>query len=159
MKWEPKYTITNKLVSTIREIGGLMGELKTFQLSDAELAKLELQARELSTFASTSIEGNPLALTDVKRLLKNKKEHIRDTEREVLNYNKALQQLYRDVSAGGFSAGIKTLEKVQKQVVSGLMDNPAHIGKTRQEGVIIRDPRRPETIVFLPPDASDVSQL
>lgn len=159
MNWEPKYTISHKLVSTIREIGELMGELKTYQLSDATLAKLEMQARELSTFASTSIEGNPLALTDVKRLLKSKKEHVRDTETEVLNYNKALQQLYRDVNARNFSANIKTLEKIQKQVVTGLMDNPVHIGNTRQEGVIIHDPRKPETIVFLPPDASDVIPL
>ncbi len=51
----------------------------------------------MSSYASTSIEGNPLPLTDVKRLLKTQKENVRDTEREVLNYNKALQSLYADV--------------------------------------------------------------
>jgi len=69
MNWKPQYTITNKLLLTIREIGEAMGEIRSFHLTGKALAKLELDARELSSFASTSIEGNPLALTDVKRML------------------------------------------------------------------------------------------
>lgn len=159
MTWEPHYTISHKLLSTIREIGEAIGETKSYSLTRKALAKLELEARELSTFASTSIEGNPLALTDVKRLLKNKKEHIRDTEREVLNYNKALENLYTSVETGQFKANIKTLEKTQKQVVESLMDNPAYVGKTRQAPVVIRDPREPDSFVFLPPDDKDVRAL
>ena len=82
MNWTPKYTITNKLLITIREIGESLGELKSFHPSDQDLAELEIEARELSSYASTSIEGNPLPLTDVKRLLKTQKEYVRDTERE-----------------------------------------------------------------------------
>ena len=112
MIWIPEYTISNKLLLTIREIGGSLGELKSFHLTDQDLAKLALEARELSSYASTSIEGNPLPLTDVKRLLKTHKENVRDTEREVLNYNQALQSLYADVRSGKFKLDIKTLEKI-----------------------------------------------
>ena len=59
MPWKPKYSISDKLLLTIREIGEALGEIKSFSLSDQELAKLELDARELSSYASTSIEGNP----------------------------------------------------------------------------------------------------
>ncbi len=159
MTWKPNYTITNKLLSTIREIGQSIGEIKSFSLKGNALAKLELKARELSTYASTSIEGNPLALTDVKYLLKNKKEHIRDTEREVLNYNKTLQSLYTAVHTGKFRLNLSTLEKVQNQVVEGLMDNPADVGHIRQAAVVIRNPRRPDEVIFLPPDAKDVKPL
>ncbi|MBF0381325.1 MAG: Fic family protein [Magnetococcales bacterium] len=159
MTWQPKYTISHNLLSTIREIGEAMGEIKSYTLTSKTLAKLELEARELSAFASTSIEGNPLALTDVKRILKNKKEHIRDSEQEVLNYNKALQNLYILIETGKFKANITTLEKIQKQVVKGLMDNPADVGKLRQAPVVIRDPRMPNSIIFLPPDAKDVRGL
>ena len=93
MTWNPRYTISNKLLFSIREIGESIGEIKAQHLTHTALAKLELSARELSSYASTSIEGNPLPLTDVKRLLKTRKESIRDTEREVLNYNNALQKL------------------------------------------------------------------
>lgn len=159
MTWKPNYTISDKLLFTIREIGESIGEIKSFSLTGKALAKLELEARELSSFASTSIEGNPLALTDVKYLLKNKKEHIRDTEQEVLNYNKALQKLYTAVGAKKFKLNIATLEKTQKQVVDGLMDNPADIGHLRQAPVVIRNPRKLDEFVFLPPEAKDVEAL
>ncbi len=159
MPWKPKYTITDKLLFTIRQIGEAMGEIRGFRLSGTALAKLELDARELSSFASTSIEGNPLALTDVKRLLKTKKPHIRDTEREVLNYNQALQSLYASVRSQKFKLDIATLVKVQKQVTAGLMDNPADCGHLRQAPVIIRNPRKPDEVVFIPPDAKDVRKL
>jgi Fic family protein len=159
MNWIPKYTISDRLLLTIREIGESLGELKSFHLSDQDLAKLEIEARELSSYASTSIEGNPLPLTDVKRLLKTQKEHVRDTEREVLNYNKALQSLYADVRSGKFKLSIKTLEKIQGQVVHGLMDNPAHCGALRDAPVIIRNPQKIDDIVFIPPDSKDVRTL
>lgn len=155
----PNYMISNKLLRTIREIGESLGELKSFHLSDQDLAKLEIEARELSSYASTSIEGNPLPLTDVKRLLKTQKENVRDTEREVLNYNKALQSIYADVRSGKFSLNIQTLEKIQGQVVQGLMDNPAHCGALRKAPVIIRNPKKVDEIVFIPPDSKDVKKL
>lgn len=159
MSWKPKYSITDKLLLTIREIGESLGEIKSFSLSKQALAKLELDARELSSYASTSIEGNPLPLTDVKRLLKTQKEAIRDTEREVLNYNKALQALYGEVRSGKFKLTVKTIESIQGQVVAGLMDNPAHCGALREAPVIIRNPRKADEIVFIPPDSKDVRGL
>jgi len=159
MTWQPKYTITNKLLFTIREIGEAIGELKSFDLTTSALAELGIDARELSTYASTSIEGNPLPLTDVKRILKNRKPHIRDTEREVLNYNKALKQLYADVRSKIFKLGIPTFESVQEQVVDGLMENPAECGQIRQAPVLIRNPRKIDEIVFIPPDVKDVQPL
>lgn len=159
MSWTPKYNISNKLLSTIREIGESLGELRSFHLTNQDLAKLEIEARELSSYASTSIEGNPLPLTDVKRLLKTQKENVRDTEREVLNYNKALQSLYTEVRSGRFKLNIKTLEKIQGQVVHGLMDNPAYCGALRKAPVIIRNPRKTDEVVFIPPDSKDVKKL
>ncbi len=159
MIWSPQYTISNKLLLTIREIGESTGEIKAQNLTHSTLAKLELNARELSSYASTSIEGNPLPLTDVKRLLKARKESIRDTEREVLNYNNALQTLYKSVSQNRFKLNIKTLEHIQGLVVGGLMDNPSHCGALRQAPVIIRNPRKIDEVVFIPPDAKDVRQL
>lgn len=143
----------------MREIGESLGELKSLHLSDQDFTKLEIEARELSSYASTSIEGNPLPFADVKRLLKTRKEHVRDTEREVLNYNNALQSLYADVRSGKFKLDIKTLEKIQGQVVHGLMDNPALRGVVRKAPVIIRNPRKIDEIVFIPPDSKDVRKL
>jgi len=133
MKWKPKYTISDQLLTTIREIGESIGEIKAQQLNEQTLAKLEIDARELSAHASTSIEGNPLPLTDVKRLLKSQKDYVRDTEREVLNYNSALQDLYKSVRTKQFELSIPLIKRVQGQVVDGLMDNPSHCGALRQD--------------------------
>jgi len=159
MKWKPSYTISDKLLLTIREIGESIGEIKAQRLTHTALAKLELSASELSSYASTSIEGNPLPLMDVKRLLKSQKESVRDTEREVLNYNNALQILYKSVRQNSFTLNVKVIERVQGQVVTGLMDNPAHCGALRQDPVIIRNPRKIDEVVFIPPDAKDVQRL
>ena len=159
MGWTVKYTISDKLLSTTRKIGESLGELKSLRLSGQDLARLEINAREVSSYASTSIEGNPLPLTDVKRLFKTQKVNVNDSENEVLNYNKALQAIYSDVRSGEFSLEIKTLERIQGQVVQGLMDNPAHCGALRKEPVIIRNPRNLDEIVFIPPDAKDVKKL
>jgi DNA-directed RNA polymerase subunit F len=42
---------------------------------------------------ATSIEGNPFPLTEVKKILKHASENIRDSEREIFNYNQALEYL------------------------------------------------------------------
>lgn len=159
MKWTPKYTISNRLLSLIREIGVSTGEIKSKSLAQTAIAKLELSARALSSYASTSIEGNPLPLTDVKRLLKSKKNHIRDTEREVLNYKNTLQSLYQSVRDGSFKLKTKSIERVQNDVTIGLMDNPSHCGSIRKDAVIIRNPRNIDEIVFIPPNAKDVKSL
>ena len=159
MSWLPKYTISNRLISTIREIGESLGEIRGLNLSEKELQKLKIDANERSTYASTSIEGNPLPLTDVKRILKRKKQHIRDTEKEVLNYNNALQELYSLIKKNKFSLNIKSLEEIQKQVTDGLMDNPLNSGKLRKAPVIIRDPKKADRILFISPDHKDVRKL
>lgn len=102
----------------MREIGEAIGEIKSFGMTQKTLARLELEARELSSYASTSIEGNPLPLTDVKKLLKTRKEHLRDTEREVLNYNKALLTLYTSVHSGKFKLNLNTLRKTQNRLLT-----------------------------------------
>ena len=62
----PKYQIRNRLLKTIREIGETLAIIRSRQLAAPALTKLRLEARSLSSYASTSIEGNPLPLTDVK---------------------------------------------------------------------------------------------
>jgi len=159
MKWSPRYTISPRLLKTIRTIGETYTAIGTAPLSQPALAKLVTTARSLSSFASTSIEGNPLPLTDVKRLLKQSPTQIRDTEREVLNYNRALEWVSAKVEAGKFEVTTETFVSIQGIVTEGLMENPADIGKIRQRPVVIRDPSKPGSIVFMPPDHGDVQDL
>ncbi len=92
--WKPNYQISHKVLQAIRAIGELLGGIKANSISEKHYSSLKYADRELSVFASTSIEGNPLALTEVRSLLKNHPINLRDTEKEIINYNKALEYVY-----------------------------------------------------------------
>jgi Fic family protein len=159
MMWQPNYHISHKILQAIREVGEVLGGIKANFVSEKKYQALKYAARELSVFASTSIEGNPLALTDVKHLLKNSPTNLRDTEKEIVNYNKALEYVYTKVRDNSFTLSITEFEKIQSIVVDNLMDNPDDIGQIRKNPVIIRDPRYINQIIFIPPDAKDVKAL
>ena len=81
--FKPKYNITDKLLSQIKEINSLVIKLNQQRFPNIVLMEFEKTARAISAFASTSIEGNPLALTEVKTILKSKPEHIRKSEQAI----------------------------------------------------------------------------
>lgn len=155
--FQPKYTITNTLLSNVKQIGQLVSSLNERRFPQVVLFELERIAREVSAHASTSIEGNPLPLTDVKRLLKQTPAHIRDTEREVLNYNEALVALKKQVAAG-----MQTLEESQILSIHGMVTKEllpvSTSGVLRTQPVFVNDPKLRQT-VFWPPDHSDVPKL
>src|SRR3989338_2360070 len=91
--FNPQFTVTQRLLANIKHIAILVAELNNKSFPDTILLEMEKTARAISSYSSTSIEGNPLPLTEVKKILKTKPENIRDTEQEVLNYNLALEKL------------------------------------------------------------------
>jgi len=153
----PKYTITNRLLGNIKRIAEIVTDLNSRIFSRVVLFEMERRATEMSVYSSTSIEGNPLPLTDVKRILKNKPEYVRDSEKEVLNYNKALVELGDLIEAKKISLDIGWLEKIQKIVTDGLVAKH-RCGRIRQEPVFVNDPRTTKTI-YWPPDHQDVTPM
>ncbi|MDA3839975.1 MAG: Fic family protein [Patescibacteria group bacterium] len=150
----PKYTITAKLLRNIKRIAEISTELNSRSFSRVVLLEMERRAREISAHSSTSIEGNPLPLTDVKRILKNKPENALDSEKEVLNYNKALVELEKIIKEGDILVNIKLIEKIQKIVTEGLIQEH-NWGHIRKEPVFVNNPVSGATI-YLPPDHHDV---
>lgn len=155
--FNPKYTISNKLLGNIKRIAEIVTDLNSRSFPKVILHEMELRAREVSAYSSTSIEGNPLPLTDVKRIIKNKPEHIRDSEREVLNYNKALIELNELIKKKEISLDIKWLEKIQKMVTEGLIEK-YRWGHIRKEPVFVNDPRTRKTI-YWPPEHQEVISM
>jgi Fic family protein len=112
----------------------------------------------LSAYSSTTIEGNPLPLTDVKRILKSRPANVRDSEREVLNYNNALEWLGEEIRmADKVLLSNDFICEVQKRVVKGLVPEYA-TGEYRKQPVFVNNPRTGETI-YLPPDYQEVQNL
>lgn len=153
----PKYIITDNLLANIKRISSLINELNDRRFPDVVLLELESNARTVSTYASTSIEGNPLPLTEVKKILKSKPAHIRDSEKEILNYNQALLDLNKKLEDGKVTLSLELILKIQKQVTNKLL--PAfESGHLRNQPVVVNNPKTRQ-VAFLPPDAKDVKPL
>ncbi len=154
----PKYTISSELLDNIKKISSLVTLLNSRTYSHIILHKFERKARYLSVHASTSIEGNPLPLTDVKILLKSRPEHMRDTEREVLNYNTALMWLEKELKKKKqVSVTHDMIHRIHAFVMDNLLtDIPC--SDYRNEPVFVNDPRVHKT-VYWPPDQQDVKNL
>lgn len=155
--FSPKYTITDNLLANIKHINTLVNELNNRRFPNIVLLKLEKNAREISAYASTSIEGNPLPLTEVKKILKSKPAHIRDSEKEVLNYNQALQDLNQRLEKDKVKLSLELILKIQKQVTEGLLPD-FESGHLRQKPVVVNDPKTNQ-VKFLPPDSKDTGTL
>jgi len=155
--FEAKYSITSKLLKNIKQITTLTYELNRKSFSEPVLMTLTKRAHETSAYASTSIEGNPLPLTDVKRLLKTHPKHIRDSEREVLNYNKALSELEKLKQKHNFNFDIKLILNIHKNITNKLISK-LHSGKIRQEAVFVNDPKIGK-VIYWPPDHQDLNKL
>ncbi len=155
--FDPKYDISPKLLENIKRISVLIANLNGQRFPRAVLAKFEKKANEISAHASTSIEGNPLPLTEVKRIIKSRPEHIRDTEREVLNYNAALVELNETIKKGNAALDLDLILKIHAKITDNLVPE-FHSGKLRKNAVFVNDPVARQA-VYLPPDWQDVSGL
>ena len=155
--FKPKYTITNRLLSNVKQINSIVLDLNNRRFPKVVVYELERSAREISTFASTSIEGNPLSLTDVKQILKTQPQNLRSSEQEVINYNKALEGLNQKLQKGSVSFSLNLILSIHKQVVDKLVTE-YQLGQLRQEPVFVNDPKTRQT-AYWPPDHKDVPEL
>jgi len=155
--FHPKYTITNKLLENIKRITTLVNKMNRWRFPEVVLVELQKNAEAVSAFASTSIEGNPLPLTDVKRILKRHPTQIRKSEQEVINYNQALQEVNTQLNKEKISFNLPLIFSLQKKIINKLI--PVHqSGTVRTQPVFVNDPRLGKTI-YWPPDGHDVLPL
>ena len=155
--FKPSYTITNKLLANIKKISSIVIELNNRRFQEIVIYELEKKAREISTYASTSIEGNPLPLTDVKQIIKNKPENLRNSEQEIINYNAVLEELNVNLQKQSINFDIDLVLSVHKKIVNNLVPK-YQLGKLRKEPVFVNNPKTDKTI-YWPPDHGDVPEL
>ncbi len=155
--FEPQYTITDRLLAKIKQINSIVLDLNNRRFPKVVLYELERKARETSAFASTSIEGNPLPLTDVKQILKTQPKNLRRSEQEIINYNQALKELNKKLKSGRIAFDLQLILSVHRQILNQLAPRD-QLGKLRREPVFVNDPRTGKT-VYWPPDHQDLDQL
>lgn len=152
-----KYKITDKLLKIVSDIHVQIHKFKDKKYNSVVLAEFDFAARSLSSFASTSIEGNPLPLTQVKQILKNTPKQKRQTEIEVLNYNETLIWLNTILKNKTNKFDSKFVLKLHQNVMHSLLPK-SKSGHFRREPVFVNDPKLRKTI-FWPPDHDDIEKL
>lgn len=152
-----KYAISPYLLKLIKEIHRVSYDLNKHHFSDVILYNMEKEAHAISSYSSTSIEGNPLPLTEVRKILKTRPTQIRDTEREVIQYNDTLVWLNEVIKAKEFILNTESVIQIHAKVMNGLLPK-VKLGKCRMEPVLVNDPKARKPI-FWPPDYKDVTKL
>lgn len=149
--FQPNYQISNTLLKNLKQIAILVHELNKQTPNPNLNLKLMQDAIAQSTYASTTIEGNPLALTKVKALLKQNPKNLNQSEQEIINYNEALNKLKKQ------TFNEQTTLKIHKTIMQNLIIKEKQ-GSYRQEPVFIHNPTTGK-IIFLPPDHQDLNKL
>lgn len=155
--FNPKFIITGSLLANIKRITTLIQQLNNQRYPKLVLLEYERVARAVSAYASTSIEGNPLPLTEVKKILKSHPSYIRNSEQEVINYNQALETLDELLKAKPIDITLGLILSIHKQITDKLLPT-YETGKLRQKPVVVNDPRS-GNVVYLPPDVDMVNRL
>lgn len=90
--YKPKYTISDKLLCNIADIESLRTQVDSSYILPEREIEMRYRASVEATHSSTSIEGNPLNLKQVEKVLIGGKQLTRHqyAELEVKNYKKAL---------------------------------------------------------------------
>lgn len=155
--FHPHYHISAKLLENIKQITLIVADFNRKKNPDALVTEFEKNAHEISSYSSNSIQGNPLALAEVKKILKDTPEHAKDSEKEILNYDRTLQELNTMIEENTTDISLNLILKVHKGIMKGLIPKEK-LGKLRNEPISI-DNEKTGKLIYLPPDYKDITRL
>lgn len=130
--FKPNYSITPKLLNIINEIERLYGRLEGMRVPKSLLLNLQRDNLIESSYASNSIEGNPLSQADVTNLLLNDRVPVNRDEKEIVNYFQILKTLEKRVKK---PIDIKEILNIHAELMSGLDDKIK--GQIRNKAIIV----------------------
>lgn len=135
--YSPKFTISNELLRKIADIEALRSQIDNSYILPEREIEMRYRASVEATHSSTSIEGNPLNLKQVEKVLIDGKELTRHqyAEIEVKNYKKALDWIEKCKNTKNTItlADILALHKIvtdkllPEEKVGALRKNPIYI--------------------------------
>jgi Fic family protein len=143
--YRPHYTISDELLSKIVTIESLRTQIDSSYILPEREIEMRYRASVEATHSSTSIEGNPLNLKQVEKVLIDGKQLIRHqyAELEVKNYKKALNYIEerKDIKKPIALGDILTLHRIvadqllPKEKVGALRKNPIYITDQKNKTV------------------------
>lgn len=156
--YQPKYTITHKLLKSINRIIQAHSLIVNAPLKPKWEAGLREQATIRSVHSSTHLEGNPLTEQEVAQVLQGKKPKREFRKRDILevtNYQEVLQYIndtYKDPKLIINEETILYLHKLCVKNIEG-MENEAGQYRRVQNYIVNSKTGMP---VYVPPPPQDV---
>ena len=163
MPFNPKYTITDKILNNLTAIASAREVIEQAYLIPKWEAKLRRQALLRNTHSSTAIEGNKLSLEQVEALAEGKDVIATNKDKqEVLNYIEALEKIPVLTQKGKIKVAdllnihrVITKDVMQSTADSGVFRNrQVFVGKRIFDGTTFK-----EVVEYMPPKTEEVPQL
>jgi len=158
MKFQPNYNITQEIAKNLLRIEEARKESIHLPLTPTVLSSLRESAQLYTTHYSTMIEGNELKPQEIEAVLK-KEEHFPGRareEHEIKGYYSALKKV-EEWAAAKKEITEQTIRTLHALVMGNgrlrVKPTPYRDGQN-----VIRDSRT-RSIVYMPPEAKDVSAL
>jgi len=130
--FKPKYTITTKVITNLNEIERLYGRLEGMKIPKQLLLNLKRTNLIQSSYASNSLEGNPLSQAEVTNLLLNDRIPINRNEKEMANYFTILKGMDDRVSR---PLDITQILNIHKDLMTGVSDKIK--GRIRNRKIVV----------------------
>ncbi len=159
--YQPKYSITHKLLKSINRIVEANSLIVNASLKPKWEAGLRHRALVRSVHSSTHLEGNPLTEQEVAQVLEGKKPKREFRKRDILevtNYREVLRHIsdtYQDPKLLIDETTILFLHKLCVKNIEG-MEREAGKYRTVQNYIVAGRERLP---IYTPPKAQDVPEL
>jgi len=163
MPFNPKYTITEKILNNLTAITAAREVIEQAHLVPKWEAKLRRQALLRNTHSSTAIEGNKLTLEQVEALAEGKDVIATKKDKlEALNYIEALEKIPTFAEKGKMR--VADLLNIHRLTTKGVMQNTADSGALRNRQVfvgkrIVDGTTFKEVVEYMPPKTEEVPQL
>lgn len=146
--YEVKFEYTRKIVNYIAEISSTRETILNAQIIPKYDLLLKNNAIIQSSHNSTSIEGNPLSINEVKKLFEGEKLAVPEkSKKEVLNYFNVLKNL--DKHCNNYITE-ETILNIHKDISKDILKRKECEGRYRETPMIIGDLKN-RKINFTPP--------
>ena len=154
-----KVRITPKMLNSIVHIVEMNQSFSSVVLPTNIMYRLRKNSKKKSSYASTSIEGNPLTEEQANNAIEGRGRHYLKPEQEIRNYYNALEYLEKALEKHK-KVSKEMLLRVQKEVVRGESKEKIGIRGPMPPGVLFAvydsNSGEPE---YIPPAAEDIEPL
>ncbi len=139
----PNFTLTSKLLTNLTEIERFYGQLEGIRIPKQLELNLERTNLIESSYASNSIEGNPLSVGEVTNLLLNDRVPTNRSEKEVVNYFtilKSLEVIKNEALNLNLILDIhrRLLDGVNDEIKGQIRNVPIIVGKRQPDQIIVK---------------------